>query len=365
MIGTEKRPFKGTYDGGGHTLTFTSTDHPERTAPFRYIWNASIRHLHVDGSITGSGNRAAGLIGENNGISTVTDCRVSAEISGSNLVGGFCIGTGDRLTITGCVFDGKITGSPDQSGCFVAWGTGRLTITDSMAAPQSGSAFTGGAFCYEGGGAPTLTNCYYLTAVDTAQGKRAYSVRGGDGVTLDFGTPTANYAVSGVKAYATGLVYGELYYAGQGETVTLTVTPAAGCVLSGLTVTQGETAVTVTNNAFTMPAGDVTVSAVFVPVFGPATFTLPAAIKTIEESAFEGDAAIDNVYVPDTCTAVGANAFKDCTGLTQIRLPKDCTIGDGAFDGCTGLIAVYAPAGGTTETWCTGHNINFAAEAEA
>ena len=365
MIGTEERPFEGTYDGGGHTLTFTSTDHPERTAPFRYIWSASIRHLHVDGRITGSGNRAAGLIGENNGISTVTDCRVSAEISGSKLVGGFCIGTGDRLTITGCVFDGKITGSPDQSGCFVAWGTGRLTITDSMAAPQSGSAFTGGAFCYEGGGAPTLTNCYYLTAVGTAQGKRAYSVQGGDGVTLDFGTPTANYAVSGVKAYATGLVYGELYYAGQGESVTLTVTPAEGYVLSGLTVTQGETPVEVTNNAFTMPAGDVTVSAVFVPVFGPATFTLPAAIKTIEASAFEGGTAIGVVYVPDTCTAIGANAFRDCTGLTQIRLPKNCTIDGTAFKDCTGLIAIYGPAGGTTETWCADHKITFVAEAQA
>lgn len=365
MIGTEEKPFKGTYDGGEHTLTFTSTDHPERTAPFRYIRDAAIRHLHVDGSITGSGKRAAGLIGENNGVSTVTDCRVSAEISGSNLVGGFCIGTGDTLTITGCVFDGTITGSPNQSGCFVAWGTSGLTITDSMAAPQSDSVFTGGTFCYEGGGAPTLNNCYFMQSPGNAQGKRAYSVRGGDGVTLNFGTPTADYTVSGVKAYATGLVYGELFYAGQGESVTLTVTPAEGYVLSSLTVTQGETEVTVTNNSFTMPAGDVTVTATFIPSFGPANFTLPAAIRTIEESAFEGNTAIGIVYVPDTCTGIGANAFKNCAGLTQIRLPQNCVIDDTAFDGCTDLIAVFAPAGGTTAAWCAGHNITFAAEAQA
>ena len=89
---------------------------------------------------------------------------------------------------------------------------------------------------------------------------------------------------------------------------------------------------------------------------------LPAALERIEESAFEGNPAMHVVYVPDTCTAIGANAFKDCTGLTQIRLPKNCTIDGTAFSGCTGLIAIYAPAGGTTETWANGSGIPFAAE---
>ena len=96
--------------------------------------------------------------------------------------------------------------------------------------------------------------------------------------------------------------------------------------------------------------------------FGPATFTLPAAIRTIEEGAFEGNPAMSVVYVPDTCTRIDANVFKDCTGLKQIRLPKDCAIDDSAFTGCTGLIAIYAPAGGTTETWANGNGIPFIAE---
>lgn len=112
----------------------------------------------------------------------------------------------------------------------------------------------------------------------------------------------------------------------------------------------------------TMPAHNLTVKAVWAPVFGPATFTLPAAIKTIEESAFEGNPVMRVVYVPDTCTAIGANAFKDCTGLTQIRLPKNCTIDGTAFSGCTSLIAIYAPAGGTTETWANGNGIAFVVE---
>jgi hypothetical protein len=105
-----------------------------------------------------------------------------------------------------------------------------------------------------------------------------------------------------------------------------------------------------------------TFTTTYKPVFGLATFTLPAAIKTVEAGAFEGNPAISAVYVPDTCTSIGANAFKDCTGLRQIRLPKNCAIDDSAFDSCTGLISIFAPAGGTTKTWADKNKIPFVAE---
>ena len=193
----------------------------------------------------------------------------------------------------------------------------------------------------------------------------------------DHNDVTANYNVSLVNGALTvlpsytvtidgtitgGTVKADKATAIEGDTVTLAVTPEEGYVLSSLTVTQGETTVTVTDNSFIMPAGDVTVTAAFVPVFGPATFTLPAAVKTIEESAFEGNPAMRVVYVHDACTAIGANAFKDCTGLTQIRLPQNCAIDGTAFTGCDGLIAVYAPAGGTTEAWANNSGIPFVAE---
>ena len=55
-----------------------------------------------------------------------------------------------------------------------------------------------------------------------------------------------------------------------GDLVTLTVTPAAGYVLGTLTVTQGETEVTVENNQFLMPEGSVTVTATFEALTAPA-----------------------------------------------------------------------------------------------
>ena len=62
MVGTNANPFSGTFDGAKHTLTFNADDYQERTASFRYINGATIRNMHVAGSITGRfKQRASGL----------------------------------------------------------------------------------------------------------------------------------------------------------------------------------------------------------------------------------------------------------------------------------------------------------------
>ncbi len=94
----------------------------------------------------------------------------------------------------------------------------------------------------------------------------------------------------------------------------------------------------------------------------PVTFVLPDSITTIEEKAFEADSSIIAVDA-HICTSISADAFKDCTGLMQIRLPQDCQIDDTAFSGC-GKVTVIAPANGTTQAYCqdTTHNCVFKAE---
>ena len=96
-------------------------------------------------------------------------------------------------------------------------------------------------------------------------------------------------------------------------------------------------------------------------VYGEPDFRLPAKTRTVGNNAFEG-LKMRVVYVPDLCTDIGAYAFSNCTELTQIRLPKNCTIDSTAFSGCGALACVFAPAGGTTEAWCLRSNIPFAAE---
>ena len=87
--------------------------------------------------------------------------------------------------------------------------------------------------------------------------------------------------------------------------------------------------------------------------FGVPDFTLPDNITTVEEEAFMG-AVMSVVFVPATCTSIGPRAFKDCSALTQIRIPAGCAIGADAFDGCT-QVFVYSTAGSPAETYCQGH----------
>ena len=152
-----------------------------------------------------------------------------------------------------------------------------------------------------------------------------------------------------VTAYVDGSFANKANYQ---DTVTLAVEPAEGYMLTSLTCSvDGGDAVAIENGQFTMPAGIVTVTAVFCPVFGDPDFTMPTALTTIEESAFED---LTNMKVVDASnvTTIGKWAFKGCTGLTQIRLDRDCDIDDLAFSGC-GTVYVYAPADGETQAYCS------------
>ena len=100
---------------------------------------------------------------------------------------------------------------------------------------------------------------------------------------------------------------------------------------------------------------DTTVTAVWedIPVFGNADFILPAGTASIEPSAFEGIAATV-VEIPANCTSIGDYAFRDCTGLTMIRIPAGCALGTDVFDGC-GRVYVFSATGSPAEAYCQSH----------
>ncbi len=65
---------------------------------------------------------------------------------------------------------------------------------------------------------------------------------------------------------------------------------------------------------------------------------VPATVKHINYSAFDGCTGITAVTLPSSLQSIGAYAFEYCTGLTKILLPLHVTnIGDGAFYSCTNL----------------------------
>ena len=123
MAGSTDHPFKGTFDGDGHTLTFNYTADRTNCAPFRITDGATIRNLHATGQIEGGAQHyLSGLVGSASGNLTIENCRVSTQISST--VSGIANNGGfvgllssyyNQCHITGCVFDGLIY-NPNYSG---------------------------------------------------------------------------------------------------------------------------------------------------------------------------------------------------------------------------------------------------------
>ena len=112
-----------------------------------------------------------------------------------------------------------------------------------------------------------------------------------------------------------------------------------------------------------MPANDLVVKAIWAPIFGTPNFKLPVAIKQIEDEAFEDVSFLTVVDILYGCESIGKWAFKNCTGLAQIRIPASVTyIDDLAFDGCTNVF-VYGTSPSTASSFCDSHpNCTFVVE---
>ena len=89
------------------------------------------------------------------------------------------------------------------------------------------------------------------------------------------------------------------------------------------------------------------------PLFGTPDFILPSSLVEVDESAFERISATI-VYVPDSCTKIGANAFRD-SKIAQIRIPENCSIEDTAFNGCEAVM-IFGIPGSAAEDYCDSHD---------
>lgn len=142
MLGSLDYPFKGVFNGLGHTLKYaysgTSSQTFQAMAPIAYAWDAHICNLHVTGSITDSGEVAGGIVGLANynplpsnppATISITNCIVSTDIkkiSDRGFVTGGFIGTchGGVVRFSDCLFDGSLSGlNSSSSGGFLGYGT--------------------------------------------------------------------------------------------------------------------------------------------------------------------------------------------------------------------------------------------------
>ena len=134
--------FCGTFDGNGHTLDVEITRTGiSAVAPFRVVSNATIKNLHVTGSVTG-GIHSAGLIGSSSGSNTIENVRVSVKVTASGNStngphsGGF-VGHGNSSTIVikNCLFDGSLVSTSwndSYAGAFIGWGSGTIGFENNF-----------------------------------------------------------------------------------------------------------------------------------------------------------------------------------------------------------------------------------------
>ena len=283
MIGYDDfHPFKGTFLGNGHTLTFNQNIYPEHDeipwqgiSPFHYINGATIKDLKVAGTITSQTVYTSGLVGFAEGTNLIENCVVTTTLNISSDYAGGIVGNGlnSNTTIKNCVFAGTINGvDGDRAniGGILGYCNGATPTLENCL--EKGTYTNIASMHPMGlqGGSGTITNCYYVTpqigspnnACNVSGAQQARTISAGEGVIISsLGEATATSVDGGITAYSKGIKYDGTYYAGNGETVSLELSHGSktGYTFSQYVASAG----TLSGTTLTMPDADVTISAVW------------------------------------------------------------------------------------------------------
>ncbi len=72
------------------------------------------------------------------------------------------------------------------------------------------------------------------------------------------------------------------------------------------------------------------------PAAKQGTYVIPSTVKTIGAYAFDNCEGLTDITIPEGVTEIGDFAFQNCTGLSAVRLPSTiATVGTGAFANCS------------------------------
>ena len=133
--GAESYPYRGVFDGNGHTLTININYNTEYQSPFRYVGNATIKNLHTAGTVQTTAQYAGGLIGYvvNGSDVTIENCHSSVTINSTKTTnGGFIARLGDngKALIRNSKFDGSFEGAESHhNGGFIGYCQDKSTAT--------------------------------------------------------------------------------------------------------------------------------------------------------------------------------------------------------------------------------------------
>ena len=156
-IGTSfDNSYKGTFDGGGHTITgLTVTTNDQFVGLFGYLNRAgTVKNVVMEGiQITSNqiyGGSIGGVVGS--GWGTIENCSVSGSVSGTVYVGGVVgaqiggsiTGCSSSATVKGTVDVGGVAGQTNSSATLTAcYATGNVTIEINPAKNIAGGSLVG------------------------------------------------------------------------------------------------------------------------------------------------------------------------------------------------------------------------------
>lgn len=198
-IGTSfDNSYKGTFDGGGHTITgLAVTTNDKYAGLFGYIGNAgTVKNVVMEGVLITSNNgssQAGGVAGFSRG--TIENCSVSGSVSGTVYVGGV-VGAQWGGSITGCSSSATVKGTVDVGGVAgqtnsnatmtACYATGNMTLEIA----SQNNIDVGGAVGFNGGS--RILACY-ATGNVTSTGSSTVNVYIGGFCGYNSTTVTACY----------------------------------------------------------------------------------------------------------------------------------------------------------------------------
>ena len=181
---SDTKPFSGTFLGNNKTIQVSLvSDGNSGLAPFRQISGATIKDLNVTGTIASNQYHTAGLVGFSKGTgNSIQNCTVSANVSGSEYVGGIVGHSVDSdISISDCVYSGLMTGGGNCTRVFIGWGdSGTRSVTNCLYIMADGQSTSNFDLVKEGG--ELTMNRLYKTTSAGSQGTLVSSTAPVDGV---------------------------------------------------------------------------------------------------------------------------------------------------------------------------------------
>ncbi len=189
MAGTADSYYTGTFDGQGHTLSFSwDAGSRDDIAPFQYVKDATIKNLRTQGKITSKGDCLSGMVYGALGSTTLTGCISDVDITGgsgwdASRAAGMvqAVASGASVQITDCLVKGSITDNADESerymAGFVSYNNGTYTLTRCLYVGTNNAPNDSYTFGTEKGYGATFTDCYYLNTCGKAQGEQVTAER--------------------------------------------------------------------------------------------------------------------------------------------------------------------------------------------